>query len=497
MLLNVTSGLIRVQYAGPLNIGNDREISVLEVARYVSELFGGLPIRHLDPVPQDPTHRCPDLTLARQLLPGWRCAVQYREGIAQTAAWFQAKLQPDLRHVPAGLRARLRQPDAVVNEQTLVSVVIPAFNADPFLERTLRSALDQTHRHLELIIVDDGSTDGTRAIAQTFADHDTRIRVVRTVNGGVARARNIGMEAARGSLLAFLDADDLWHPAKIALQVAALNDDVALVYTLTRVIDTNDAVVFDAGVPCDGYALARHLYIKGVGNGSSLLVRREVAQAVGGYDPVWVARGIGGCEDLDFELKVAAHYAIATVPLFLTGYRVSPGNMSSNTQRMARAMAAVVETHVRAHPELPRWAAQRIRAATMRSGLETLRAGAHHAQYALLLAHLFRLDPKRASDYLTRFTVRHLRQTGRNLRRQPATTKLRCQFRDLLPETGAAERVTFFRGRERTLMARLRTLDAELAARNQLGFPAARADRLESASSAQVTDSTHQPSCII
>ncbi len=80
-----------VQSAGPLNIGNDRAISVLEIAQYISALFGGLPIQHLDPVPQDPSIRCPDLTLARQLLPGWACAVQYEEGIRRTAAWFRAR----------------------------------------------------------------------------------------------------------------------------------------------------------------------------------------------------------------------------------------------------------------------------------------------------------------------------------------------------------------------------------------------------------------------
>jgi nucleoside-diphosphate-sugar epimerase len=77
-----------VSYAGPLNIGNDREIRVIEVARFISELFGGLEIQHLPPVPQDPTNRCPDLTIARQVLPGWNCAVPYESGVRLTLSWF-------------------------------------------------------------------------------------------------------------------------------------------------------------------------------------------------------------------------------------------------------------------------------------------------------------------------------------------------------------------------------------------------------------------------
>ncbi len=355
-----------------------------------------------------------------------------------------------------------------MSDQPLVSVIVPAYNAAPFLERTLASVLAQTHRNLDIIVVNDGSTDGTQAIAQIFANHDNRVRVVRTDNGGVARARNRGMNEAHGSLLAFVDADDLWHPRKIEHQVAALTGDVALVYTLTRVIDTGDHVLFNASVPTDGYALAQHLYLKGVGNGSSLLVRREVAQAVGGYDPAWIAHGIGGCEDLDFELKVAAGYAIATVPLFLTGYRVSPGNMSSNNRRMARAMAAVVETHLRAHPELPTWAARRVRVATMRSALDTLRNGDHHAHYARLLARLFQVDPQRAADYVARTAIRTLRQQKRALRQPKHVAGQGVPFPAFAPETGAGERVAFFAARERKLLTKLKSLDTELAKVKQL-----------------------------
>lgn len=80
---------------GPVNIGNDREISVLEVARYVCDLVPGSRIVHVDPMPQDPTNRCPDLTVARRLLPGWRCHIPYETGVKMTIEWFAERMQPE------------------------------------------------------------------------------------------------------------------------------------------------------------------------------------------------------------------------------------------------------------------------------------------------------------------------------------------------------------------------------------------------------------------
>lgn len=84
--------LDRIDYPGPLNIGNDREISVLEVAEYVARLTGVGKVVHLPPVPQDPTNRRPDLTLARKLLPGWACKVPYEQGVEMTLDWFRSRL---------------------------------------------------------------------------------------------------------------------------------------------------------------------------------------------------------------------------------------------------------------------------------------------------------------------------------------------------------------------------------------------------------------------
>src|SRR5215475_4737819 len=104
-----------------------------------------------------------------------------------------------------------------------VTVVIPAYNAEATLDETLRSVRSQTHRALEILIVDDGSSDGTPEVALAHAAADPRVRLIQQSNGGVAAARNRGIEEARATLIAPVDADDLWAPTKIERQVAALH----------------------------------------------------------------------------------------------------------------------------------------------------------------------------------------------------------------------------------------------------------------------------------
>ena len=106
-----------------------------------------------------------------------------------------------------------------LNPAELISVVIPAYNARHTLPATLESLFAQTWPHLEIIVVDDGSTDGT---AQMLAQHGTRVRVLSQPNGGLARARATGVAAARGQWIALLDADDLCRPERLALQARVL-----------------------------------------------------------------------------------------------------------------------------------------------------------------------------------------------------------------------------------------------------------------------------------
>ena len=119
----------------------------------------------------------------------------------------------------------------------LVSVVVPAYNAEATIDQTLQSVRSQSYPHLEVIVVDDGSTDGTRGIVLSHAAQDRRIRLVWEPNSGVAAARNHGIRVARGDLIAPVDADDLWSPEKVARQVDVFDREghgVTLVYTLAQ-----------------------------------------------------------------------------------------------------------------------------------------------------------------------------------------------------------------------------------------------------------------------
>ena len=120
-----------------------------------------------------------------------------------------------------------------------VSVVMPVYNAATTLAQAMQSVLGQTHRAVELVVVDDGSRDGSSAVIDAFAAADPRVVTVRLAgNSGVAAARNAGIDAATGDCMAFLDSDDWWHPRKLAVQLAWMRDSgVPISYTAYQRVD--------------------------------------------------------------------------------------------------------------------------------------------------------------------------------------------------------------------------------------------------------------------
>ncbi|MGO7367124.1 glycosyltransferase family 2 protein [Rhizobium leguminosarum] len=288
--------------------------------------------------------------------------------------------------------------DAFKSSEPLVSVVMPAFNASPYIARSLQSAARQTYQSLEIIVVNDGSTDDTAKLVEQMAVADSRIRLLTTSNRGVAAARNTGIQASSGRFVAFLDADDLWHQTKIEKQVNALNhlsSQWAAVYTLHYVIDLADEIIYPGrSNVARGYIYARHLTFKYVGNGSTLLVRRDVALEIGGFDSSYAAAGIEGCEDLDFELRLAAHYYIEVIPERLVGYRQYPGNMSSNHIQMARGALEVVRRSLAANPQLPRYAARSATTATVKYAFRELKRAESRFLSLMAAWAIFRNDPQ-------------------------------------------------------------------------------------------------------
>lgn len=234
----------------------------------------------------------------------------------------------------------------MVDKQPLVSIIVPVRDGELFLGDALDSAVRQTYANIEVIVVDDGSRDRSFEIANNWATRDSRIRVIRQTNQGVALARNRGLADARGELVAPLDADDLWDPTKIERQVRRLaeaGDDVGLVYCWWTTIDGEGAVLdCSPSWRVEGHAATPLVLVNYTGNASVPLFRRRLLEQVGGYDPRLRERNAQGCEDFDVALKVAERSRVAVVPAWLVAYRRIPGTMSTETGQMERSHRLVI-----------------------------------------------------------------------------------------------------------------------------------------------------------
>jgi glycosyltransferase involved in cell wall biosynthesis len=314
-----------------------------------------------------------------------------------------------------------------MTDAQLVSVVIPAYNASSTLDETLLSVRSQTHHALEIIVVNDGSTDDTGAIAKRHAAVDSRVQVVTQDNAGLAAARNAGWRRARSDLIAFLDADDLWAPRKIERQLHALQaagKHVGLVYCWQARIDSQGVILNASDGPLwEGDVLDRILLGNFVGNGSSALILRQALVDANGFDSELRAFGAEGCEDWLLYCRVAERYHYAVVPEHLTGYRYLPHNMSSNRPRMLRSWLLAHNEMLARHPDHSKALQRGVR--TYGGGLirdALYNAGLRHLPPILLL--LFRRYPSVALIVLLRdipsALIEKVRAPLRRLRRRIA-----------------------------------------------------------------------------
>jgi glycosyltransferase involved in cell wall biosynthesis len=282
--------------------------------------------------------------------------------------------------------------------EPFVSILVPAYNAEATLAETLQSALASSYSNLELVLVDDGSTDATATIAERFAGHDGRLRLFRQQHRGVSAALNFGLEQVRGDLVARLDSDDLWHPTKLEKQVALLAADstVALAYTFVRYVDGSGRIVRDAAPQrLARHALSQCLYNGIVGGGSSVVFRRSVLDLVGGYDErlcVW--------EDLLLHLQVAAAGAIALVPEYLTGYRLRKGSSSADLKESLKNWRLARELIEAEFPYIPQFVMNWSHARRLLEIAEGFASAKGHATTAMLLAECLAHDPSRTLAFL-------------------------------------------------------------------------------------------------
>jgi glycosyltransferase involved in cell wall biosynthesis len=181
--------------------------------------------------------------------------------------------------------------------EPLVSCIVPVFNGERYLSEALESILAQTHARLEVIVVDDGSTDGTRTVARSYGG---RVRYFHQENAGHAAARNLGLDAANGPLVAFLDADDLWHSEKLERQVAHFRAVPALDACVTFVRNFWSPEL----APDDRWGDSRLAEPVPGYRSVTLLARRSLFDTVGRFDPA-LRHG----NDTDWFLRAAEHGA--------------------------------------------------------------------------------------------------------------------------------------------------------------------------------------------
>lgn len=219
-----------------------------------------------------------------------------------------------------------------------VSIIIPTYNAMPYLPATVESVFNQTFTDFELLLVDDGSTDET--IPWITQLTDARVKLIQQANQGASVARNTGISHAQGEYIAFLDNDDLWQPTKLAQQVQYLdqNAPVALVHTWMILIDehgqsTGRLITTDA----EGWVWSKLVEQDTVLN-SSVLVRRTCFDVVGVFDPTIPRTG-----DWEMWLRVAAKYPLGVIKEALVFYRNHGNNASRNLQAMEQEFQVCIE----------------------------------------------------------------------------------------------------------------------------------------------------------
>ncbi len=240
-----------------------------------------------------------------------------------------------------------------------VSVLIPAYNAARWLDRTLDSVLAQTVADIEVIVVDDGSPDDTAEIVRRRAATDPRVRLIQQPNGGVTRARNLGLAEARAPFIAPIDSDDIWHPTRLAVHLAAFEaggDDVGLVYSSYRRVDEHDRVFWTVyGPPLEGEVFVPHLIENFIGNGSGITVRTAALREVGGYPFTADGRPFEIAEDWLMQMRIARRYRIVRAPGFLVGYRAVTGSLSGDRLRRRQWDMLALDQIASEADDVPGW----------------------------------------------------------------------------------------------------------------------------------------------
>lgn len=207
-----------------------------------------------------------------------------------------------------------------------VSIIVPVFNGEKFLKKTIKSLLSQSYPDLEIIIIDDGSTDNSSEIINSF--NDKRIKYFYRKNSGRPSVpRNFGIKKADGTIIAFCDQDDLWYPDKLKLQVPFITDKAVMVASTADIINEENEILTQRKVP-EGLITSDVLYKKLLKEdfitACSIIFRKSLVEEIGYLD-----ENLKGNDDYDYCLRIARDYDGYFINKSLCAWRISPMALSS------------------------------------------------------------------------------------------------------------------------------------------------------------------------
>jgi glycosyltransferase involved in cell wall biosynthesis len=250
-----------------------------------------------------------------------------------------------------------------------LSVIVPVYNSESSVVETIKSLMAQTYRDFEILIVDDGGTDGSIDLCQQFKD--PRMRIIHQKNRGLAGARNTGIRHAQGEYLAFLDSDDLWLPEKLDKHVQHLDQSPQVGVSFCR-----SSFIDDQGNPLGIYQMPKltgitpgYLFCRNpISNGSSVVIRREVFEGIkfqanlyGEVENFYFDDTFRQSEDIECWLRIALQtsWQIEGIPEALTLYRVNTGGLSANVLKQFDYWEQIVTKTQVYNPEfVTQWASK-------------------------------------------------------------------------------------------------------------------------------------------
>jgi len=234
-----------------------------------------------------------------------------------------------------------------MNIQPLVSVVTATYNMGQYLPQAIDSVLGQDYKNLELIVVDDGSSDDTPDVLASY-ELDPRVTVIRQTNSGQTVAKNRGIEAAQGEFVGFCDADNIWLPHKLSRQIPhfADSDLIGVVYGDITLIDAENGILPTPAVKRYSGSITAQLLVENFVTFNTTLIPRRILKEVGGFD-----ESLSMAIDYDLWLRISLRFQFLHLAEPLVLYRIWGGQMSHKTGERMENFFRLLDRFLTKHPQ--------------------------------------------------------------------------------------------------------------------------------------------------